>query len=260
MYRAFKGAIVFFFPFTFKDGDLSRYQYAKHKWLHEDKNWAVLWPWKAQLETLTQCYANSFILACPILLSSMNHVPYVNIFELLGTLMWATAWVFENLADIQKLRFVADCKARAKATTNKEEKENIKESVLGYKPYDSHQYWLWTKCRHPNYFCEWVAWIGFSFIGLGSVVTMQSWTLGGDDVRLTFLLCLTLFLLPRFFYDCLVYWTGSAPAEQRSVQKRPLYKEYQKVTRVFFPFPLHPALVNNHMTANWPWADHSKGD
>jgi hypothetical protein len=49
------------------------------------------------------------------------------------------------------------------------EKKRLKLSVLGYtKPFDFPKYWLWTKCCHPNYFFERMAWIGFAVIGCGS--------------------------------------------------------------------------------------------
>ena len=61
---------------------------------------------------------------------------------------------------------------------------------------------------------------------------------------------LVLFYVPRLFYDCLVYWTGAAPAESRSIQKRPDYKEYQRTTNVFLPFPA--PFFDHHRTPGWP--------
>jgi len=42
------------------------------------------------------------------------------------------------------------------------------------------------------------------------------------------------FLLIYAMYMCLVYATGAEAAEQRSVIKRPLYREYQKITNVIW--------------------------
>jgi steroid 5-alpha reductase family enzyme len=210
-----------------------------------------LWPLKAQLDTLTQCFANSVILACPILLASLNPTPELHLLEITGLAIWIGAWICENLADTQKLVFLSDCKKMAK-TLSSVEKDQLKLSVLGYtKPFNSEKYWLWTKCRHPNYFFEWVAWIGFAVIGLGSIATKEDWLKGGEGALMSVLLSATLLLMLRFFYDCLVYWTGAAPAEQQSVRKRPDYQFYQGSTRVFFPFHVSSVLVDHHMTQNW---------
>jgi steroid 5-alpha reductase family enzyme len=258
---AYAGALFLFYPYNFKDGDLSRYQYAKHKWVIKEKLPPWLWPLKAQLDTLTQCFANSVILACPILLASLNPTQELHWLEVAGGATWAGAWVLENMADTQKLLFLADCKQQAKQATTSAEKERLKLSVLGFtEPFNSPKYWLWTKCRHPNYFFEWVAWIGFGMIGFGSVATKDAWLLGGEGLSMTALLSATLLLMLRFFYDCLVYWTGSAPAEQQSVRKRPEYPQYQACTRVFFPFSVPAALVDHHKTPGWPLDAQDRAD
>ena len=47
---------------------------------------------------------------------------------------------------------------------------------------------------------------------------------------------LALYLTPRTFYYCLVHWTGAEPAEHFSVLRRERYREYQRSTRVLWPF------------------------
>ena len=47
-------------------------------------------------------------------------------------------------------------------------------------------------------------------------------------------------LASRMMYTTLVFYTGAVPAEFYSVQKRPQYKEYQRVTNIFFPGPNKP--------------------
>lgn len=244
------GALVLFYPYTFPE-DLSRYQYAKQKWVVHEMLSESLWPLKAQLDTLTQCFANSVILACPILLASLNTSETLHPLEVLGLLIWCIAWLFENMADFQKISFIKYCKVAAKECSAAE-KKSIKTAVLGLAPYDCNKYWLWTLCRHPNYFFEWASWIGFAFIGFGSVVTKDLWLVGGEGVYMTMLLSVSMMLMVRFFYDCLVYWTGAAPAEQQSVRKRPNYRNYQAKTRVFFPFPMSDYFVDHHMSPGWP--------
>lgn len=268
--RMLLGALALFYPYTFKNGDLSRYQYAKHKWIVEEGLSPALWPVKAQLDTLTQCFANSLILACPVLLSASNPTPHFHMLEIFGGAIWATAWIMENMADLQKMAFLAECKRLAKEAAmgrnsgddyvnfnnnkkvNESESDRLKFAVLGYVPFNSSAYWLWTKCRHPNYFFEWSAWVGFACIGSGSVLTKDAWLVGGSGWTMSVLLYATFALMLRFFYDCLVYWTGSGPAERSSVTKRPAYREYQQCTRVFFPFPVPSFLVDHHMQSGWP--------
>ena len=63
-------------------------------------------------------------------------------------------------------------------------------------------------------------------------------------------ICVLLYFTSRTFYDCLIWWTGSAPAEARSVLRRPAYRQYQATTNVFFPISV-PG-VDHHRTPGWP--------
>jgi steroid 5-alpha reductase family enzyme len=191
--RMLIGALVLFFPYTFRDGDLSRYRYARHRWVVEGGLSPALWPLKAQLDTLTQCFANSVMLACPILLACSNPLPEVHPLELLGLAVWALAWAVETLADVQKIFFVQEARAAGRAAT----------AVLGVAPYAGGKFWLWGLCRHPNYFCEWVAWVGFAAVGLGSVSTSWQWMRAMEGVSGTYtalVLVLTHAVMIRFFY------------------------------------------------------------
>ena len=255
---AVTGALVLFYPYNFKSGDLSRYQYAKHRWVEHEGLSEALWPIKAQMDTLIQCFANCLVLACPVLLAASNPLVAFHPLEAAGVAMWLLSWAMENIADGQKVLFLHDCKTMKKERSSPEASAELRSAVLGFKPFDSSRYWLWTRCRHPNYFFEWASWISFATIGFGSVATKHRWLKGGEDTYTTFLLVATLLLMVRFFYDCLVYWTGAAPAEQQSVRKRPLYEEYQRRTRVFFPFPLPEWLVSHHRTPRWPLTENEK--
>lgn len=53
--------------YIFKE-DLPRYQFAAHRWIHDDGMPAAGWMLKAQLDTLQQALANSVVLAAPILI------------------------------------------------------------------------------------------------------------------------------------------------------------------------------------------------
>ena len=62
-FRMFAGALHMFYPYTFPNGDLSRYQYAKWRWTQIHEQPVEWWPVKQQQETLSQGLANSVGLA-----------------------------------------------------------------------------------------------------------------------------------------------------------------------------------------------------
>eukprot|EP00656_Telonema_subtile_P055914 TRINITY_DN8812_c0_g1_i2.p1 TRINITY_DN8812_c0_g1~~TRINITY_DN8812_c0_g1_i2.p1 ORF type:complete len:374 (+),score=74.25 TRINITY_DN8812_c0_g1_i2:201-1322(+) len=249
------GAIYMFgvkSKFTYRfEQDLPRYQYAKVKWVKSGM--PERWWWvKAQQDTIQQCFANSVVLACPLLLAAVNTTPEIHVLEWAGLAIWVGAWVFENIADTQMQLFLRNCRKEAQA--NPERKEEIKLAVLGHGEYNTSQYLLWTLCRHPNYFGEWMCWVGFVVVGASSLVQVSAssgcagWRLCGFGVVLVY--------VTRFFYDCLNHWTGAGPAEHFSFLKRPQFGEYQRSVRCFFPFEL--PFVDHFREAGWPDNDNKK--
>lgn len=117
-------------------------------------------------------------------------------------------------------------------------------ACLGLPPYAGSSYWLWTRSRHPNYFFEWAAWCSLSLAALPSLARLE------ESIPVKAGFALALYIVPRFFYDCLLYWTGAEPAEHSSAAKRPSYREYQRATRVFWPFEL--PLVDHGRRDFWP--------
>lgn len=235
-FRMSFGATMMFYPYNFKE-DLPRYQYAKVRFETQDGMPSKYWPIKIQHDTLQQAFANSVVLAAPFLCLAQNTSKRLHALEVLGALGWAISFHFENKADLQKDAFVRLCKK------NKADPAS-RTAVLGHAPYDTKQFSLWTKSRHPNYFCEWMCWNSFMVMGIPSLMALE------DKRQIKLGLALSYYMLSRLFFDCLCYWTGGEPAEHFSVAKRPNFKEYQTKTRMFFPFEV--PFFNHHRIAGWP--------
>ena len=78
---------------------------------------------------------------------------------------------------------------------------------------------LWYYSRHPNYFFEWVIWIGFFLFSLGT-------SFGYLAV-----------LSPILIFVLLTKVSGIPPAEEQALQSRgDAYREYQRTTSIFFPW------------------------
>lgn len=246
--RMFMGAAVLFYPYS-KAEDLPRYRFAKLRYIAEGGSpWA--WPWKMVHDILQQCCANMTVFACPVVLAcfDLEEVgaplsPWLSpsmglsSFEWAGYATWLCAIAWESVADGQKILF----EVRTRGTPDQHT------AVLGHPPFATSSYSLWTLCRHPNYFGEWMAWNGLALACLPSLSkrTCPQTKLG---------LLVTLFVLSRFMYDCLLYWTGAEPAEHFSARKRPLYRLYQERTRVFWPVELVPFADHGRMRL-WPGAN-----
>lgn len=79
---------------------------------------------------------------------------------------------------------------------------------------------LWRYSRHPNYFFEWIHWWAYVLIGWSAPWGFL--TLAGPVVMLFFLFKVT----------------GIPPTEANALRSRgDAYREYQRTTSVFFPWP-----------------------
>jgi steroid 5-alpha reductase family enzyme len=92
----------------------------------------------------------TFTLAAALVAITTAHKKELDIFAVLGLLVWAFGFVIEVVADSQKSRFNADPNNKGKFI----------------------QTGLWARSRHPNYFGEIVLWVGIAIIALP---VLQGW-------------------------------------------------------------------------------------
>ena len=115
-----------------------------------------------------------------------------------GLGLWAAGILGESLADHQLARFRADPAHRGQVCREG----------------------LWRYSRHPNYFFEWLVWVGYGVFALAS-----PWGWLG-------------LLAPALMYHFLVNVTGIPMTEALSVKsKGEAYLAYQRTTHAFFPGP-----------------------
>lgn len=161
------------------------------------QTWARGWPWK--MFAFFQAQALSVaLLAVGFLAIASNPSAEFSALEFAGAGLCLLGVAGEALADRQLARFRADPARRAQVC------------AVG----------LWRWSRHPNYFSEWLVWVGFGgwalaaphgYVGLAGPIGM-------------------LWLLLKV--------TGVPIAEAQSLaSKGDAYRAYQRVTNAFFPGP-----------------------
>jgi steroid 5-alpha reductase family enzyme len=188
--------------------ELPRYQYQRLRW--QRRNWretpALLY------EVASQGIANMSVLALPAMICAANADRALNALELGAYALWLAAFVFEFVADAQKMRFGKRMQQEGR------KREHCAEG-------------LWRYSRHPNYFGEWMVWNALILASLPSLLALSAslplWHSLGLGVALLY--------LSYVMYVVLTHYSGAVPAEYYTVQKRPGYADYQRRTSMFFP-------------------------
>lgn len=135
-------------------------------------------------------------LSLPFLLASVAERPLA-ITDFLGVGVWIVGIVGETIADNQLRRFKRKPDTKGKTCRDG----------------------LWRYSRHPNYFFEWLMWVGYALIALAAPM---GW------------LGLTAPALILFF---VLKVTGIPPTEARAIRSRgDDYRRYQRETSAFFPW------------------------
>jgi steroid 5-alpha reductase family enzyme len=133
----------------------------------------------------------------PAWIAAKRSGPFPDVFDLLGVLTAVIAVVGEAIADRQLARFRADPANKGKVCASG----------------------LWHYSRHPNYFFEWIHWMAYVLLSIGSPLWAFSW------------------LGPVLMYVFLRYLTGIPHTERQSLRSRgEAYRVYQQTTSAFFPW------------------------
>jgi len=138
------------------------------------------------------------VLGLPFLFATTHATESLGMLEIVGGLVWFIAWVGESVADMQLAKFKSNPANKGRVCD------------VG----------LWRYSRHPNYFCEWMIWVGFFLVGSAAA---WGWVgiIGPADI---------LYLLLNV--------TGVPPTEAQSLRSRgDAYRRYQATTNAFFPGP-----------------------
>ena len=137
-------------------------------------------------------------LSLPFLVIIQNPQPPFGLWELAGFLLWVVAVTGEAVADWQLARFRS-------------------------KPWNLDRVCrtgLWYYSRHPNYFFEWLHWWAFVVIAIGAPGWLLTW------------------IGPIAMGWALLKVTGIPLAEEQAIRSRgEAYREYQRSTNAFFPWP-----------------------
>lgn len=137
------------------------------------------------------------LFALPMWLAGRNAAP-LSWLDAAGIAMWIVALTGEGVADQQLAAFKLNPENRGKVCRDG----------------------LWRYSRHPNYFFEWLHWWAYVLLGWQGP---NGWlTLAG----------------PIAMYLFLTKLTGIPPTEEHAVESRgEAYKQYQRTTSPFFPWP-----------------------
>lgn len=170
---------------------------------HEDKRYASLreqWGQRADLMMYLVFLFQGVlitILSAPFLLVAANTNSGIGAAEILGVSICLTGTVGEAIADEQLRKFKDNSDNKGKVCS----------------------YGLWNYSRHPNYFFEFIVWVGFYVLAASSPFGLFT------------IYC------PLLMLYLLTQMTGIKISEEQSLKSRgEAYRNYQQTTSAFFPW------------------------
>lgn len=146
---------------------------------------------------LLQGALNAF-LSLPFLYACLNPSSVPGPLEVFGALVFVASLVGEGVADAQLEAF-----RREPANAGRVCRQG-----------------LWRYSRHPNYFFEWLVWCAFALIASSAPFGWISW------------------ICPALMLYFLLRVTGIPATEEQAIRSRgEAYREYQRTTSAFVPWP-----------------------
>lgn len=137
------------------------------------------------------------ILCVPFALAASNPEPGLGVVEWVGAALWLVAMLGEAVSDHQLHQFRSKPESKGRTC----------------------QIGLWRYSRHPNYFFEWLVWVAYFLVALG---TPGGW--------------ITIYC-PALMLFFLFKVTGIPATEAHALKSRgDEYREYQRTTSVFVPW------------------------
>ena len=179
---------------TLKGDDDPRYKALRDEW-GEDFPRRLFWFLQIQAGA-------AFLLALSIFAAARNPAPFPSLGDALGVAALVAAIVGEAIADRQLENFRSDPGNKGRICD------------IG----------LWGHSRHPNYFFEWLGWVGYFLIAIG-LAPANSYGL-------------VALIGPVFMYWLLVHVSGIPPLEAHMMRSRgPAFEAYRRRVNAFFPGP-----------------------
>ena len=161
------------------------------------RDWGAAAPAFMFIFLQVQAFA-AFVLVLAVRLAATNPAPFPDVQGVAGIAILILAITGEAVADAQLSRFGHAHKGEV--------------CDVG----------LWNWSRHPNYFFEWLGWVGWAVI---AVNPGHPWSLLAVGA-------------PALMYYLLVYASGIPPLEQHMLATRgDRFRAYQARTSAFFPLP-----------------------
>jgi steroid 5-alpha reductase family enzyme len=165
------------------------------------RDWGLAFEWRLLGFLEIQAFASA-LLTLTMLAAARNPAPFPSWSDVAGVALLVLAVIGEGVADAQ---------------------------LAGFKAHDLRgggvcDVGLWGWSRHPNYFFEWLGWLGYAVIAIGPV---GAWPLGWIAL-----------IGPAFMYVLLRYVSGVPPTEAAMAKSRgPSFAAYQARVSPFFPLP-----------------------
>ena len=178
---------------TLKGGDDPRYAALREGW-GADARRRLFWFAQAQ-------GGAALLLTLCVGLAARNPANALRLLDVLGFALIVLALAGEGIADRQLGRYRAEPGGRGVCDAG-----------------------LWSYSRHPNYFFEWLGWLGFALVAIHP----------GGGYPLGWLA----FVGPATMYGLLVHVSGIPPLEAHMLRSRgEVFRAYQRRVSAFWPWP-----------------------